>query len=58
MLVLRSLRVIGVKFPHFCFCQEVVTMKSEPDGNHLTEREEKLLKLIRKIEYGEIKIIV
>ena len=33
-------------------------MNSEPDGNHLTEKEEKLLILIRKIEYGEIKIIV
>ncbi len=33
-------------------------MKCETDGNQLTEREEKLLRLIRKIEYGEIKIII
>lgn len=42
----------------FHFCQGVITMRCEPDGNHLTEREEKLIQLIRKIEYGEIKIIV
>jgi len=33
-------------------------MKGEPDGNHLTEREENLIRLIRNIEYGEVKIIV
>jgi len=33
-------------------------MKSEFVVNCLTDKEEKLIRLIRKIEYGEIKIIV
>ncbi len=48
----------GREYQRFCFCRKEAAMKSQPDGNHLTEREENLLRLIRKIEYGEIKIIV
>jgi hypothetical protein len=33
-------------------------MKSEPGENSITEKEKKLLELIREIEYGEIKIII
>jgi hypothetical protein len=56
--VLVNPGVTGKKLLWDRFCREAITMKSEFVVNCLTDKEEKLIRLIRKIEYGEIKIIV